>query len=595
MLNGKSKLKQQKSEPWSRGLWRLIGHSKYPWIIFVLAVISVGVLALLAPDWIGGQHQNAALSTFAVRRGDLTITVTESGSIKARDTIDIKSGVWGQAATIISLVPEGTYITQEDVNNGKILVELDSSSLKERLREEEKGLAGAEARLIEEQENYHIQQNQNESDITAAQLRVRFAMLDFQKYLGETVANKFIERVNQDPNQSANSALLFADPNLLLNDPNLGGSASQELKRLTDNITLAKSKLQRAEDTLKWTKELSDKGYVSSTELKADELERDSLKIQQEQAEINLALFKRYDFTKAIEQLLSDYKEAGRELERAEARARSRMAQAQARLSNAEEDVVETTEDVQRRKRQVDACIIKAPAPGLVVYSSSSGGGDAFRRETAGPIREGGTVYERQTIIQLPNTAEMIAEISVHESSVDKVKPGQRATITVDAFPDEKIYGQVLKVAALPDSQRAWLSPDLKVYTTQVRIEGSPQSLRPGMSAKVEILVEQLHDVLFVPVQVVANREGKKLCYVMASDTPQPREVSTGAFNNTFVQIISGLAEGEQVLLNPPRLIEPSAVAKSTGASEPSPSTKPPEDAKLTRAGIAEGAAGVEK
>jgi len=539
-------------------------RGKRPWMIFVLAVISVGVLALLGLLRTAVPHQNAALSTFAVRRGDLTITVTESGSIKARDTIDIKSGVWGQAATIISLVPEGTYITQEDVNNGKILVELDSSSLKERLREEEKGLASAEARLIEEQENYHIQQNQNESDITVAQLRVRFAMLDFQKYLGETVANKFIERINQDPNQSANSASLFMDPNLLLDDSNLGGSASQELKRLTDSITLAKSKLQRAEATLKWTKELSDKGYVSSTELQADELERDSLKIQQEQAEINLALFKRYDFTKAVEQLLSDYKEAKRELERAEARARSRMAQAQARLSNAEEDVVETTEDVQRRKRQVDACIIKAPAPGLVVYSSSSGGGDAFRRETAGPIREGGTVYERQTIIQLPNTAEMIAEISVHESSVDMVKPGQRATITVDAFPDEKFYGQVLKIAALPDSQRGWLSPDLKVYTTQVLIEGSPQSLRPGMSAKVEILVEQLHDVLFVPVQVVANREGKKLCYVMASDTAQPREVSTGAFNDTFVQIISGLAEGEQVLLNPPRLTEPAAVAQST-------------------------------
>jgi len=599
MSNGKSKPKSlvRRALCVMRNAIRNTHYARRPWMILVLAVISVGVLALLGLLRSAVPHQNAALSTFAVRRGDLTITVTESGSIKARDTIDIKSGVWGQAATIISLVPEGTYITQEDVNNGKILVELDSSSLKERLREEEKGLAGAEARLIEEQENYHIQQNQNESDITAAQLKVRFAMLDFQKYLGETVANKFIERIDQDPNQSGNIASLFTDPNLLLDDSNLGGSASQELKRLTDNITLSKSKLQRAVDKLRWTVELHEKGYVSDTELQADQLDHDSLKIQEEQAEINLALFKRYDFTKAVEQLLSDYKEAKRELERAEARARSRMAQAQARLSNAEEDVVETTEDVQRRKRQVDACIIKAPAPGLVVYSSSSGGGESYRRETAGPIREGGSVYERQTIIQLPNTAEMIAEISVHESSVDKVKPGQRATITVDAFPDENLYGQVLKVAALPDSQRGWLSPDLKVYTTQILIEGSPaggqgstQSLRPGMSAKVEILVEQLHDVLFVPVQVVANREGKKLCYVMASDTPQPREVSTGAFNNTFVQIISGLAEGEQVLLNPPRLIEPSAVAKSTEARQRRGGETPG-----PRAGIAKGEDGVGK
>ena len=597
MTDSKSKPKQQKSEPRRRGLRRLIGRGKkHPWIIFILAIVSVGVLALLGLLRTAAPHQNAGLSTFAVRRGDLTVTATESGSIKARDTIDIKSEVYGRS-TIISIVPEGTYITREDVNNGKVLVEMDSSSLKERLREEESQLKSAEARLTEEQENFHIQLNQNESDITASELKVRFALMDFQKYLGETVANRFIERINQDPNQSGSIAVLLPDPNLLLNDPNLGGSASQELKRLTDSITLAKSKLQRAEDTLRWTVELRKKGYVSDTQLQADELDRDSLKIQEEQAEINLALFKRYDFTKAVEQLLSDYKETGRELERTQARTRSRLAQAQARLSNAEGDVTETREDVQRRRRQVDACTIKAPAPGLVVYSSSSGGGDALRRggETAGPIQEGGTVFERQTIIQLPNTAEMIAEISVHESSVDKVKPGQRATITVDAFPDEKLYGQVLKVAALPDSQRGWLSPDLKVYTTQVLIEGSTQSLRPGMSAKVEILVDQLEDVLLVPVQVVANREGKKLCYVMASDTPQPREVSTGAFNNTFVQIISGLAEGEQVLLNPPRLTEPAAVAKSTEARKPSPGKKPLGETEPARAGIAKGEGGVGK
>jgi len=597
MTDDKSKPKQQKLEPRRRSVLKLVGHLKRPWMIFVLAIVCVGVLVLARSIRTAGlDPSNMNLSTFAVRRGDLTVTVTESGSIKARDTIDIKSEVYGRA-TIISIVPEGTYITQEDVNNGKVLVEMDSSSLKERLREEESQLASAEASLTEAQENYHIQLNQNESDITAAKLTVRFAMMDFQKYLGETVANKFIERINQDPNQSGYIAALLPDSNLLLNDPNLGGEASQELKRLMDSITLAESKLQRAEETLKWTRTLFEKEYVSATELQADELEVKSLTIQKEQALMSRDLFKLYDFPKQVEQLLSVYREAGRELERTQARARSRLAQAQARLSNAEGDVTETREDVQRRTKQVAACTIKAPAPGLVVYSSSSGGGDAFRRggEAAGPIQEGGTVYERQTIIQLPNTAEMTAEISVHESSVDKVKTGQRATITVDAFPDEKLYGQVLKVAQLPDSQRGWLSPDLKVYTTQVLIEGSMQSLRPGMSAKVEILVDQLEDVLFVPVQVVTNREGKKLCYVMASDTPQPREVSTGAFNDTFVEIISGLKEGEQVLLNPPRLIEPSAVTQSTKARKPSPGEEPPGDTKLTRAGIAEGASGVEK
>ena len=147
----------------------------------------------------------------------------------------------------------------------------------------------------------------------------------------------------------------------------------------------------------------------------------------------------------------------------------------------------------------------------------------------------------------------MIAEINVHESSVDKVLPGQVATIVVEPFPDETFRGRVLKVSPLPNPQRGWLSPDVKVYTTQVCIEGSHEHLRPGMSAKVEILVQELENVLIVPIQVVANREGNKECYVLTPQGARGRKVVTGAFNDTFVQIVSGVEVGEKVLLNPPR------------------------------------------
>jgi len=392
------------------------------------------------------------LSTFPVRRDDLTITVTEGGSTKASQTIDIKSEVYGEA-TIISLIPEGTYITQEDVNNGKLLVELESSGLKDRLKEEEKGLANDEARLIEVQENYHIQLNQNESDITAAKLAVKFALMDLQKYLGETVAQKVVEKASLDPNSNFDMTSLLAnnDPN----DPNsLSGGSSQQLKQLKDAILLAKGQLEKANDVLEGTQKLHDANYVSELELKG-------------------------------------------------------------------------------------------------------------------------------------------AKLDVHETSVDKVRPGQHAIITVDAFPDKTFQGEVIKVAPLPDPQQGFLNPDVKVYTTKVSMKGSHDSVRPGMSAKVEILVDQLDDVLIVPVQTVAIREGKKLCYVMASDTPQPRVVSTGAFNDTFVEIISGLEEGEQVLLNPPLLIEPSAVAKLTEEHKLPPGDTLPK--AEPRAGIAKDASGVEK
>jgi len=52
----------------------------------------------------------------------------------------------------------------------------------------------------------------------------------------------------------------------------------------------------------------------------------------------------------------------------------------------------------------------------------------------------------------------------------------------------------------LPDSQNRWLNPDLKVYLTTITIDGTHDWVKPGMSAKVEILVDRLADVVYVPV-----------------------------------------------------------------------------------------------
>ncbi|MHC4721402.1 MAG: hypothetical protein ACYS6I_01705 [Planctomycetota bacterium] len=89
------------------------------------------------------------------------------------------------------------------------------------------------------------------------------------------------------------------------------------------------------------------------------------------------------------------------------------------------------------------------------------------------------------------------------------------------------------------------------------------------MSARVEILVEQLNNVVIVPVQVVANRGGKKVCYVLASK-PKEREVKTGSFNDTFVQILDGLESGEKVLLSPPKITRSEDQTGSEPETEPS-------------------------
>jgi len=557
MSNNKG-INQQSTQETVAGKKTFVGK----WL--VAALVCVGIVIVLtflsSMRSVHSATPGKNPSTFTVRRDDLLVTVTEGGSIRARKTIEVKCQVDAQreGVRITSIVPEGTYITQEDVNNSKLLVRLDSASLQEELTQREIDFASSEASFTQAKEANDIQVKQNESDITAAELKVKFALMDFRKYLGEILADEIVNRKESESGTSINMLPL-------LEDPELGGAASQKLRELNDDITLSMANLERAINTLEWTEKLYEKKYVAETELKKDQLEKQSLEIKKEKAKIALELFKLYEFPKETEKFLSDYEEAKRELARTYARARSKLAQAQADLKSAQSRYESRKERLNRTKRNIEFCIITAPAPGLVTYGSGESGEHYRRMRGSAIIAEGEMVYERQTIISLPDMAEMIAEIDVHESSVDKIRPGQRAKIVMDAFPDRTLEGEVLKVAPLPNQDRSWFSPDLKVYTTQVPIEGTHDFLKPGMSAKVEILVEQLEDVMIVPVQVVANKGGKKVCYCLTPRGVEQRVVQTGSFNDTFVQVTDGLEVGEEVLLSPPRLTE----AEPEDESEP--------------------------
>jgi RND family efflux transporter MFP subunit len=547
MTNDKKKKEKETSENRHRG--------KRLWVILVLVAIAVAALAFsLALKRIrGAVSSDNRPNTFTARTDDLIVTVTEGGSIRARNTIEVKCEVDERQMTILDVVPEGTTITEEDFENGKVLVTLESSTIKDQLTQREMEFASAEARFAQAQEAYFIQINQNESDIASAQLRVKWALMDLKKYLGETVAEKFLKDTNPTSNPNI-------DIPSLLEHPQLGGDALKNLKKLDNDIIMADGRTKQASNKLDWTLKLREKGYVSQTEFERDELDAQSNEIQKEQTEIELELFKLYTFPKEVEKKSSDYEEAKRGLERDKAQARSRLAQKEADRKGAEADFRSRKERLEKTRKDLELCVIKAPAPGLVIYGSGSDD-DHRRYRGMGIIGPGETVYKNQTLITLPDLTKLMVDISVHESSVDKVKPGQRAKIILDAFPDTTLTGEVLKVAPLPDQSGGWFNPDLKVYKTEVAIDGAHDFVKPGMSAKVEILVNHIKDALIVPNHVVANRLGKKVCYVSTSRGTEQREVQTGQYNDAFVQILSGLQAGEKVLLNPPTLTETEAGA----------------------------------
>ena len=540
------------------------GIRKRLWIIGFLLLIVVAAFVLAG--WIrrpASTDAGKVNNTFTVRIDDLTITVTESGSVKAQESTDVMCEVEGRGVEIADIIPEGTVITQEDVDKGKIICQLNASDLNDSYNRELIDFSSAKANYLEAQEANLIQKKQNESDIATSQLAVEFGLMDLQNYLGKTASQELIDQMTVDPNVMIDFAGILA----FLEDPNgEGGGAKQTLKELNDSIILAEQRLTQAQSELESTMKLFKANYAPQIEVRQKELSVNSYRVQHEQASDALDLFKRYDFPKQTKQLLSDYREAQRELERTMARTRSKLAQTQAQLESSKARFDLQQEHVTKLERQIAACTILAPTPGIAIYGTSA---DWYQRRED-PIEIGDMVRKGQKIFTIPNSDLMGVELRVHEASVNMVDPGQRVEVTVEALPDLVFYGQVLSVAPLPDPQHGWLDPGVKVYTTQVSIEGKHDVLKPGMSAKVKIFVNRLKQVKIVPVQVVANRAGKKVCYVVTEEDVEQREVQTGLFNDTFVEITEGLEAGEKVLLVPPRVVQPAVTDESPASESPS-------------------------
>jgi len=203
---------------------------------------------------------------------------------------------------------------------------------------------------------------------------------------------------------------------------------------------------------------------------------------------------------------------------------------------------------------QIDYATIRAERPGLVVYGASDQNSMRFRGSSSQEaVQEGATIRERQSILTIPDMREMAIKVNIHESAVQRVAVGQAVKVSIDAFPDEELTGRVIKVAVVADSANAFMNPDLKVYPTTIQIDGTHDWLRPGMSAEVEILVDSLEAVVYVPVQAVTYFDDKRVVYLPNGNNPRQREVQVGTFSDSFIEIVSGLEEGEEVLLLAPQ------------------------------------------
>lgn len=236
-----------------------------------------------------------------------------------------------------------------------------------------------------------------------------------------------------------------------------------------------------------------------------------------------------------------DHERAKRSLDQALRNYELKKLQAAYEVGRAWEEVRKSRERIQEIEALFDALEVKAPKPGMVIYSY-----DRFGNK----IQAGSTVSRWAPIIaELPDLSSMISKTFINEIDISKIKAGQRAKIGIDAFPEKSFYGKVVSVAnigqVLPEG-------DAKVFEVIIKLNSTDPDLRPAMTTSNEIITDSLADVLYVPLDAVFSSDTAKFVYKRKGRNWVKQIARFGIENANYVVVQEGLEEGMEVALTEP-------------------------------------------
>jgi len=468
--------------------------------VLLLAVVVAAVGGLWRLTGLGPGPGKSDITMFTVAPRNFAVVLKEKGELKAAHSASVMSQVEGRA-TIISLVPEGTA-----VKKGDLLVELASDEIEDRIQQEELKEANAITAYDAAKTELEIQRDQNDSDIRKANLKIELTQLEYDKY----------EKADW----------------------------SQQQKDAEIAIDEAQIVLQRAKEDYESSIELRKRKFITKTAFEQDKFDYTKAKWDLEKAEHAKQVLEQYTHVAAGRQRQSDVEEAQKEFERVKKNAEAEEAKKVADVEGRKKELKLIQDNLAKLRRQKENCRIYAPTQGFVVYYT----GHSRFFSSDDQIREGASVHERQVLLELPDTSEMLVTVRVHEAKTDKLAIGQRANVTIEGIPNRVFTGTVSKIAVLADTQNRWLNPDLKEYETEIKLDHTDVPLKPGVTAFAEILVEDVNAKAAVPVQAVYTKGMQR--FVFTDNPKQPfRRVKLGSVGTEWAQITDGLDVGDRIML----------------------------------------------
>jgi HlyD family secretion protein len=476
-------------------------------IVVISAVVVLAGGAFFLRDRGAEDGAEPSADMFVVRRGGFDITVPASGELAAQKQTEVASRLEARA-TITEIVAEGTM-----VKKGDVLLRLNDEEILEQVKDARDSVNTAETASITAVSDLAIQRQSNASELAEADLAIRLAELAFKAWEeGTDVSTR---------------------------------------RTLALDVETSQKDYDRLVARFESSRDLLAKDFISQDEYQRDEIAMIQARSALEQAKLAVTVYENYTCEKDRAKFESDLHQARDERGRIEQRHANEIKSLETDVESKAYQLTSRKERLAKYERQLELCVITAPQDGLVVYASSLSSGRWGRNEGQ-PPQIGDELRRNETVMILPDTSQMVAEVKVNEALSGRIKPGQTAVVYSDALRDTAMTGVVQSVGVLAESG-GWRDPNRRDYTVRIRLEDAADlGLKPSMRCRSSIYVGRVDDAAFIPIQAVFRKGPIAMAYVPDGSGFAERAIDLGRSSELYIEVTDGLEVGETVLLREP-------------------------------------------
>ena len=496
-----------------------------------LAVVGVGALAVTSVST--ARTTKPVGQAVAVTRGTLVATVTATGNVEAIDRIQVDLA--GSGGTVKKIyVKEGARVTK-----GQRLLRVDSSSEKSDLKTARASLASAEAKLTTTtQSRSGAEVRQDNASIAGASESVRNAQtsLDAARATHKLDSKQQDAIVDEAEDAVGSAKNDRSDAQKELDDAKQDPTKQSQVASLTSALQSAKSAVNSAESSLSSAKRaraatlLKDRQSVDSAEGQVATAQK-QLDQQRAAAAVNAQPARQG----AVEDAQSSVDSAEVDV------AKAKKALAETVLTAPSDGTVATINAVVGQSSGSSASGSSASGSGTGSGSSASGSGSGAAASTSSTSST--SASSSSGLVVLTDLTRKQVAATVAEVDVTKLKLGLKAQIV---FPASGLTaaGTVTEI----DTEQT-VTNDVVEYGVKVRLDTGDKSVKIGQTASLTITAQQKDGVLIVPTSVLRTVNGVSSVTRRVNDVDSPVTVQTGLVGTTGTEVLSGLSEGDLVVL----------------------------------------------